>query len=90
MIINCPVYLEVDERFTPEEGREFTLALRQYLVSEIVKDTKGAFQVKHTKDGKLYTIKVLTESEAIQRFGKSLNKVKSPATLPSGGTTKTV
>jgi hypothetical protein len=83
MIINCPVYLEVDQRFTPTEGREFTLALREYLVTEIIKTPKVLFRVKHS-NGVVYTIKVLKESEAIQRFGKPMQKVNKAATPPSG------
>jgi hypothetical protein len=80
MIINCPVYLEVDDKFTPQEGREFTLGIRQYLVDSIVKDLKGKpFYVNFPVTGKNYAVRVLTESEALARFGKNVSKSASQA-----------
>lgn len=83
MIINCPVYLEVDGKFTPQEGRELSLGVRKFLVDAILKDTKGSINAVWTRnDGSGNTtlkFKVLSESEALARFGKSVSKAKSQA-----------
>jgi hypothetical protein len=80
MIINCPIYLEVNEKFTPQEGREFSIGIRKFIVDQIVKDTRGTFKVVNSVNQKVLTVKILTESEAVQRFGSRISKeeTKSP------------
>lgn len=77
MIINCPIYLEVEEKFTPVEGREFTLQLRKLVLEQLQKSSGGKFRIK-TDQGRVMTIKILSEAQAVARFGNPLKKVDDP------------
>jgi hypothetical protein len=75
MIINVPIYLEVDAKFSPQDGREFTLKLRKLIRDSISESNGGKFRVKDD-DGRSYTIKILSENQAIARFGSPLRQDK--------------
>lgn len=87
MIINVPVYLEIEGKFSPVEGRELTLGLRKLLRDSLFNTTGGKLRVK-TDEGRILNVVILSEQQAINRFGARLSKV-SP-NPPSGEiTTKT-
>lgn len=67
MIINVPVYLEFDGKFTPQEGRELTLYLRKTVNDYIRKSSGGYFNLEFPS-GNLKVI-ILSEEQAINRFG---------------------
>lgn len=74
MIVNCPVYLEVEEKFTPEQGREFTIGIRKLLRDHLVASTGGFFQIR-TDQGQKLKIKILSEKQVIDRFGAKITNV---------------
>jgi len=74
MIINCPVYFEVDEKFAPAEGREFVLGFRKFFRDYLATSSGGKFKVRHD-NGRIYTIKILSEKQAVDRFGAKVTKV---------------
>jgi hypothetical protein len=80
MIINCPIYLEVEQKFTPEEGREFTLGIRKLLRDHLAASTGGSLKIK-TDKGQILTIKILSEKQAVDRFGAKVTKVDNQPPL---------
>jgi len=79
MIINCPIYLEVEAKFTPEDGREFTVGIRKLLRDQLVASTGGSLKVR-TDKGQTLTIKILSEKQAIDRFGAKMSNLNNPPT----------
>lgn len=67
MIINVPIYLEVEGKFTPQEGRELTLYLRRTVIDYVRKTSGGYFNVDLPEGRK--RIEILSEAQAINRFG---------------------
>lgn len=78
MIINVPIYLEVNGRFTPEEGRELSIAMRRALFEFVRKQSGGFFKLE-TSDG-IRRVEILSEQQAVNRFG-SKQKL-TPSTPP--------
>lgn len=76
MIINVPVYLEVEGHFSPQEGKELAMILRKLLNDFIRKESGGHFFLNSDQGQK--TVKVLSEQQAINRFGVNQSLAVSP------------
>jgi hypothetical protein len=87
MIINVPIYLEIEGKFSPVEGRELTLGLRKLLRDSLFESTGGKLRVK-TDEGRILTVALLSEQQAINRFGARLTKA-SPNPPQGDNPTKT-
>lgn len=81
MIINVPVYLEIEGHFSPLEGKEITLGLRKLLKDQLFNATGGKLRVR-TDEGRILNVAILSEQQALNRFGAKLSKVTT--NLPEG------
>lgn len=77
MIVNCPIYVEVEAKFTPEEGKIFTRRIRKLLRDHLLQATHGSLKVRDD-EGRILTIKFLSEQEALTRFGTKVSKMDNP------------
>lgn len=87
MIINVPVYLEIEGKFSPVEGKELTLGLRKLLRDQLFTATGGKLRVR-TDEGRILNVSLLSEQQALNRFGAKLSKVTINP-LPGEPPTKT-
>lgn len=76
MIVNCPIYIEVDLKFNPQDGKEFTMYMRKFISDWVAKESGGAFRFQ-TSEGKPVRVKILSETEVIRRFGNAITPEKT-------------
>lgn len=78
MIVNVTMYLDIDGKFSPEQGRQVAVGVRREFIKDIVKIVGNQKMVyKDSSNGSSYPVVLLSEDQAIQRFKRG-----GPSKLP--------
>lgn len=71
MIINVAIYLDVEGKFPPDEGRTVAVGIRREFHQGLFKYLQKDMIYKDSLNGKTYKVRLLSENEAVQKFART-------------------